>query len=180
MLYSKPRTYEDYYVEKAAHLTKLDDITLYVLAICKREQVDPLEMLAILEVENPLHKKTAVNINYKRVWSKKHKRYVKVEASRDEGVFQLNSACRDTFEWFHWTQCGEPEAFDPMNYKHNIRLAVRLHKANKKQFNGSLYYAVLSYNAGSGNVTRGTVAERTVKEYWPLFKKHYARLRGGE
>ena len=173
-----PRTYEDFYTEAAARLTKLDDVTMYVLTVCKQEKVDPIEMLAILQVENPKHDKKALNINYVQTWNKKLKRYVKKEVSRDVGVFQLNSSCFETFVWFFWEEAGETEEFDATNYKHNIRVAVRLHKSNKKQFNGSLYYAVLAYNSGSGKVSSGRVAKRTVEEYWPLFQKYYIRMKG--
>lgn len=173
-----PRTYLDYYIEAASRLTVLDEATLYVIEICKEEKVDPLEILAILQIENPLHKYNALNINYTKVWNKKLKKYVKKELSRDEGLFQLNSACLDTFIRCYWVRYGETEEFNPMNYKHSTRVAVRLHKANKRQLEGSLYYAVMAYNTGIGNVLRGTPSRRTVEEYWPLFKSYYAKMKG--
>ena len=171
-------TYEEHYYGIVTRLTALDDYTLYVLQVCKEENIDPLEMIAILQVENPKHKESAVNINYKKVWNKKTKRYVKVEDSRDVGLFQLNSKCFPDFEWFFWQKAGETEEFNPENYRHNTRVAVRLHKSNTKQFNGSLYYAVLAYNSGSGKVSSKRVASHTVDVYWPLFKKYYAILKG--
>jgi len=170
-----PRTFEDYYLEKATGLTMLDAATIYTIERCKIEGVDPLQMLAILQVENPKHRTNALNINYKREWSKK--KYVQVEDSRDVGLFQLNSKCFPDFIHFYWNKYGETEEFNPKNPQHNTRVAVRLHKANYEQFNGSVYYAVLAYNAGSGNVRRDTVPVKTSQEYWPAYLKYYTIMK---
>lgn len=175
---SGPETFESYYAGAALRLTVLDEATCYVLEVCKQEEVDPLEMLAILQLENPKHKHDALNINYKLVYSKKLKREIKKEVSRDEGLFQLNSLCTDIFVAAFWTAYGETEEFNPRNYKHSTRVAVRLHKDNKKQFKGELYYAVLTYNAGAGRVARGNVPEHTLNVYWPRFIKYYSILKG--
>jgi hypothetical protein len=171
-----PVTYEDFYIEKIFRLTKVDQYVLYVLEQCKKENVDPLEMISILQIENPVHKVKALNINYVKVWDRKLKKFILKESSRDIGLFQLNNKCFNTFIQFYWDKYNEKEKFDPYNYKHNTRIAVRLHKANKKLFNGSQYYSVLAYNTGSGNVQRATVNKRTAFEYWPKFKKNYSKM----
>lgn len=176
LLYAYPETYKDFYLRKAANLVILDEVTSYVIQVCEKEDVHPLQMLAVLQVENPAHNPLALNVNYKKLWNKKLKKYVKAEVSRDEGLFQLNNLCLPHFLYFYWELYGETEEFDVNNYQHNTRIAVRLHKANSRALGGSLYYSVLAYNAGIGNVQRGTVPERTANNYWPLFKRYYTKM----
>ena len=169
-------TYEDYFLEKAARVVKMDDVTGYVIQVCKQEGVCPLELLAILQVENAAHNPSAVNTNYRSEWSRKLRKNVRVVASRDIGLFQLNSLYIEHFKYFYWDKYGETEEFDPYNYKHNTRVAARLYKANSRALGNSLYYSVLAYNAGIGSVWRAEVPSSTSSEYWPLCNKYYTKM----
>lgn len=152
-----------------------DVYTDYLLLVCWQECVDPLEMLSILQVENPNHNPKAINENWVKTKDPKTKKVKWVLDSKDEGLFQLNSKCRSDFEWFFWQRFGETEVFNPFNYEHNTRVAVRLHKNNKKH-SKDLYHTVAAYNAGLARSKSGSLPLKTKDVYIPKFFEYYKTM----
>jgi hypothetical protein len=58
----------------------------------------------------------------------------------------------------YWYGRGETEAFDPLNYIHSAKLAMRYLASLHKQL-GTWYRAACGYNAGASTVLSGAVAE---------------------
>lgn len=179
----KKQRYYDLCLERIWRFTQPSEITIYVLNQSIIEGVDPVDMVAILYVENPVENPKAVNKNYKKVWDKKTKkmiiateynkkkeRYVPIVESTDNGLFQLNSECVEEFIYKFWTPY-ETETFNINNYKHNTRVATRLYKSLYKNYQNDLI-AVCAYNGGSGNVNRNTIPAKTLHEYMPKFSKY--------
>lgn len=181
----KKQRYYDLCLERVWRFTQPSEIVLYVLNQSIADGVDPVDMIAILYVENPIENPYAVNKNYKKVWDKKLKKlvvateynkkkhkYVPIVDSTDNGLFQLNSKHIEEFIYRYWTPY-ETEVFNVNNYKHNTRIAVRLYKSLYKNYQNDLI-AVCAYNGGSGNVNRNTIPFKTLNEYVPKFQQHKA------
>jgi hypothetical protein len=158
----------------------MNDIVLYIIDQSIKEGIDPLDALAYFKVENPYLEEKAINRNYvvEKKYDKKLKRLFKVRVlkSTDIGIGQLNTKHMDEFIDKFWIAYGEKEKFNPYNYKHNIRVSLRLFKSNLKTFDGNVVCAVMAYNAGVGKVSSYNIPQKTLFFYIPQFNRHRGKL----
>jgi hypothetical protein len=174
LFYNKPVSYREYAIDKLFKVGIPNEITLTVLDVCIEENVDFFDVLSILLIENSTFNIRATNTNYKQVYSRRLKRNVRQIASKDEGLFQLNSEYLEYFIWKYWKE--EDGKFDIYNYIHNTKVAVRLYKDLLRIFNGQKYYAVMAYNAGAGRVANKEVPVSTSSTYINLFYTYRSKL----
>jgi len=167
-------SYYDKSLEQIWRLVQPSEIVLYVLNQSIAEGAPPVDMIAIMQIENPDQKTNAVNKNYIKKWDNKKKKYVKIVDSTDNGLFQLNSKHIEEFKQLFWYPY-ETEEFDVNNYKHNTRMAIRLYKSHLIKF-GDDELAACAYNCGTGNVSRNTIPKKTLELYLPAFKRYKGKM----
>ena len=173
-----PQTLRDYAVERASRLYSLNEITVFIIDTSIEEGVNPIDVLAYLKIENPKLDPKAINKNYvvEKKYNKKTKKWIKTKklVSEDIGIGQLNTKHIDLFIQQFWIAYGETEEFDIYNYKHNIKISIRLFKSHLKTFDNDTICAVMAYNAGVGKVLKYDIPQKTLYTYVPLFMKYKA------
>lgn len=171
LYYNRPLTQRDAYIEQASRLYPLNEITLYIIDTSILEGVNPLDTLAYIKVENPRLELNAYskNVVKQKVYNKKTKKYITVQKtlSEDAGFAQLNSKHISEFKERFWQD--QNDDFDVYNYKHNIKVSIRLYKSLLKGLNNNSNSAVMAYNAGYGKITRKTIPYKTLMFYLPQF-----------
>ena len=176
--YYTVQTQRDYALECASRIFKLNEICAFIIDAAIEEKVDPLEVLAYIKNENDCLNPKAVgrNIKYEKVWNKKSKKFIykKIILSEDIGIGQLNSKYVETFKRLYWYEGDE---FDVFNYKHNIKLSIRLYKDLRERLNCP-YLATMAYNAGIGSVLRNQIPEKTIKVYLKNWLKNIDKMKG--
>lgn len=176
--YYTVQTQRDYALECASRIFKLNEICAFIIDTAIEENVNPLEVLAYIKNENDCLNPKAIgrNVKYEKVWNKKSKKFIynKIILSEDYGIGQLNSKYIKTFEALHW---HEDEEFNVFNYKHNIKLSIRLYKNLRERLNCP-YLATMAYNAGIGSVLRSQIPERTIKVYLKNWLKNIDKMKG--
>jgi len=176
--YYTVQTQRDYALECASRIFKLNEICAFIIDTAIEESVDPLEVLAYIKNENPNLNPKAIgrNIKYEKVWNKKAKKFLikKVVLSEDKGIGQLNSKYINIFVNKYWY---EDEKFDVFNYRHNIKVSIRLYKDLRERLNCP-YLATMAYNAGVGSVLRSEIPEKTIKVYLKNWLKNIDKMKG--
>lgn len=179
--YCTVQTQRDHALECATRIFPLNEIVIYIIDIAIEEKVDPIKILAFIKVENPNLVSDAKNENiiYKKVYDKKKKKYIdkKTVVSYDTGIGQLNSKYLSEYEWFYWIKKGEVEKFDPENYKHNIKIAIRLFKTLERELKNESA-AVMAYNAGIGRVMNNQIPQKTFYFYLPQYLNNIKKMEG--
>lgn len=177
-LYYTVQTQRDYALECASRIFKLNETCAFIIDTAIEESVDPLEVLAYIKNENPNLNPKAIgrNIKYEKVWNKKAKKFLikKVVLSEDKGIGQLNSKYINIFVNKYWY---EDEKFDVFNYRHNIKVSIRLYKDLRERLNCP-YLATMAYNAGVGSVLRSEIPEKTIKVYLKNWLKNIDKMKG--
>lgn len=177
-LYYTVQTQRDYALECASRIFKLNEICAFIIDTAIEEGVNPLEVLAYIKNENDCLNPKAIgrNIKYEKIWNKKLKKFVvkKTILSEDMGIGQLNSKYIETFKKLYWY---EDEKFDAFNYKHNIKISIRLYKDLRERLNCP-YLATMAYNAGIGSVLRNQIPEKTIKIYLKNWLKNIDKMKG--
>ena len=176
--YYTVQTQRDYALECASRIFKLNEICAFIIDTAIEESVDPLEVLAYIKNENPNLNPKAIgrNIKYEKVWNKKAKKFLikKVVLSEDKGIGQFNSKYINIFVNKYWY---EDEKFDVFNYRHNIKVSIRLYKDLRERLNCP-YLATMAYNAGVGSVLRSEIPEKTIKVYLKNWLKNIDKMKG--
>lgn len=177
--YANVLSYRQQAIKASTEIFPLNEIVLFIIDTCLEENVNPIEMLAIIKVENPKLDPFAVNQNvvYKKVYDKHRKKYIekKIVVSEDCGIGQINSRFLQENIWFYWINRGETEEFDVFNYKHNIKLATRLYKTLKRELKNS-HSAAMAYNAGIGSVLKNDIPQTTLYFYLPRFISYIEQM----
>lgn len=177
--YCTVQTQRDYALACATRIFPLNEIVIYIIDTAIEEKVDPIKILAFIKVENPNLVSDAKNENvvYKKVYDKKKKKYInkKTVVSYDTGIGQLNSKYLSEYEWFYWIKKGEVEKFDPENYKHNIKIAIRLFKTLERELKNESS-AVMAYNAGIGRVMNNQIPQKTFYFYLPQYLANLEKM----
>lgn len=177
--YATVLSHREHAIKASTEIFTLNEIVLYIIDTCLEENVNPLEMLAIIKIENPKLDPFAVNQNvaYKKIYDKRKNKYIKkkIIVSYDTGIGQLNSKYLTEYEWFYWTKKGEVEKFDPENYKHNIKIAIRLFKTLERELKNESS-AVMAYNAGIGRVMNNQIPLKTLYFYLPQYLNNLEKM----
>lgn len=137
-----------------------EEMSSYILGLCKDLGVDPDLVTAILLNENPMLDTGAINKN--------------TNNSLDVGLFQLNDRyLYTTFSKRYWK--FKDVELNPFNWKHNAYVAVHhihyLCKAHKLTEE-----VIMAYNCGSNCVMNNRVPEST-KVYLARAKRNYYLLK---
>lgn len=171
-----PQELRDYAIERSNRLYTVNNITLFIIDTSIQEGVNPIDILAYLKIENPKMDIHAINRNYivEKKYDKKTKKWIKTKklVSIDVGAGQLNTKHIDEFIKRFWIDYGETEKFNIYNYRHNLKVSIRLFKSNLETFDGNTICAVMAYNAGCGRVSSYDIPQKTFYTYVPLFNRY--------
>ena len=177
--YCTVQTQRDHALECATRIFPLNEIVIYIIDTAIEEEVDPIEVLAFIKIENPklFEKAKNENVVYKKIYDEKKKIYInkKFVLSYDIGIGQLNSKYLSEYEWFYWTNKDEKEKFDPENYKHNIKVAIRIFKTLKRELKNKSS-AAMAYNAGIGSVLKNDIPQTTLYFYLPQYLNNLEKM----
>lgn len=74
--YCTVQTQREYALERATRIFPLNEIVIYIIDTAIEEKVDPIEILALVKVENDCLNPKAIgrNIKYEKIWDKKAKK----------------------------------------------------------------------------------------------------------
>lgn len=127
-----------------------DEITFYIIEVCKSLKLNPNLPIAILLQENSKQDPYAVNINN--------------NGTTDNGLFQINSAYLLYFANLYWpfNKYNADMSFDWSNWQHNSWVAIHLINDLYKDFDGNIEKTIMAYNAGASAVISGDIPKITL------------------
>lgn len=143
-----------------------DEKAQFIVGLCEDFSVNSDLVVAILMKENP----TLIS----DVVGKPNK-----NGTVDLGLFQLNDRClfqKGGFLEMFWP--ADFPDFDPMNWKHNSYVAVRLIDDLTRTFGTSAHENIAAaYNCGAGRVFSGEIPTSTAQDYVPCVMNNLAIIK---
>lgn len=140
-----------------------DEISFYIIEICKPLKIEPEVVLAILLQENPMQDPYATNINS--------------NGTVDCGLFQINSKYTIYFAEKYWKFDVFNEEFDVFNWKKNAWVATHIINDYYSFFHKDIEKTAAAYNAGVSRVFNEQELPAITLNYKKQVKSHYNNLK---